>query len=233
MKLLLTLADDTTFDRAAAFLRPRFELVRYRNILKAMDNVDEIDPAGIIISARDFPRHWKTMVQFLRAARPKESCPVILLRGDIFPEEENAKAAHLGVNGVVPESLDDPAGVEKLCGILSGAGSATEEGPQPEVAAHTAGVFGFMFSHPLNEKIITGTVTAVSSSGLSLQLDHPLLIEDLAADTEIPGCSLRAGSAILSPSCALRQTGNVIALDFVSFPEAEKAVFDACLENAG
>jgi hypothetical protein len=233
MKLLLTLASDETFNNLSLFLKPLgFDLIRYRSILKAMDNIDEIDPAGIILSARDFPRHWKTMVQFVRAARPKESCPVLLLRGEIFPEDENAKAAHLGVNGVVSESLDDPAGEEKLRGILSGRGSVAD-GPQTGDAEHKNGAFGFMFSHPFNEKIITGTVTAVSSSSLSLELDHPLLIEDLAVDTEIPGCSLRAGGSILSPSCALRQTGNVIALDFVSFPEAEKAVFDACLDNAG
>jgi hypothetical protein len=69
-----------------------FELIRYHHVLKAMDNIDETDPSGIIISARDFPRHWKTMVQFVRSERPKDACPIIILKGENFPLEETSKA---------------------------------------------------------------------------------------------------------------------------------------------
>ena len=67
MKLLLVLSSDETYNHISHFVKPLgFELIRYNHILKAMDNIDEIEPAAIIISARDFPRHWKIMVQFVR-----------------------------------------------------------------------------------------------------------------------------------------------------------------------
>ncbi|MDR1588437.1 MAG: hypothetical protein LBS57_13370, partial [Treponema sp.] len=34
------------------------EIIHYSQALKAMDNIEEINPDAIIISACDFPRHW-------------------------------------------------------------------------------------------------------------------------------------------------------------------------------
>jgi hypothetical protein len=68
MKLLLVLGSDETGNLISSYVEPLgFNLIRYRHVIKAMDNVDEIDPTGIIISARDFPRHWKVLVQIGRA----------------------------------------------------------------------------------------------------------------------------------------------------------------------
>jgi hypothetical protein len=232
MKLLLTLASDETFNNLSLFLKPLgFDLIRYRNMLKAMDNVDEIDPDGIVISARDFPRHWKTMVQFIRAVRPKEGCPVILLRGEIFPEEESGKAMHLGVNGIVLESLDDSAEVDQIQNLLARYVPVDDKRHERRYRAESWSCFGCMFSHPYTSQIITGTVKTVSATGLSMEADRPALIDDLALGEKIPGCSLRAGEAILSPCCVLRRTGKIISLEFSVFSEVEKAVLDAYLEE--
>jgi hypothetical protein len=232
MKLLLVLASDDTFNNAALFLAPLgFELLRYRNILKAMDNIDETDPDGIIISARDFPRHWKTMVQFVRFEREKTECPVILLKGGNFPEEEAAKAAHLGVNGIVLESLKDSVEVDQVQNILTRYISVDDKRKNRRYRAESWTSFGFMFSNPLDEKIITGTVKTVSSTGLSFEPDRPVLVKDLKTGAEIPGCSFRAGDAILSPVCVLRRTGKIMSLEFTGFSGAEKEQLEAYLEE--
>jgi hypothetical protein len=232
MKLLLVLASDDTFNNVALFLTPLgFELIRYRQVLKAMDNIDETDPDGIIISARDFPRHWKTMVQFVRSERPKTECPVILLKGKEFPEEEANKAMYLGINGIVLESLKDSGEVDQIQNILARYMSVEDKRKNRRYRVESWACFGFMFSNPLDEKIITGTVKTVSSTGISFEPEHPALIKDLKNDTEIPGCSLRAGDAILSPSCILRRTGKILSLEFSSFSDEEKEKFETYLEN--
>jgi hypothetical protein len=232
MKLLLVLASDDTFNNVALFLNPLgFELIRYRQILKAMDNIDETDPDGIIISARDFPRHWKTMVQFVRFGRPKTECPVILLRGTNFPEEETGKAAYLGVNGIVLESLKDSAEVDQIQNILARYVSVEDKRKNRRYRAESWTRLGFMFSSPLDEKIITGTVKTVSSTGISFEPDHPALVKDLKNDTEIPGCSLRAGDTILSPSCVLRRTGKILSLEFTSFSGEDREKLEGYLED--
>jgi hypothetical protein len=232
MKLLLILASDDTFNTLSLFLKPLgFELIRYRQVLKAMDNLDEADPSGIIISARDFPRHWKTMIQFVRTERSKSEFPVILLRDNAFSQEEINKAMHIGVNGIVLESLNDSLEINQIQNILAPYASAGGKQENRRFTEKSRSKLGFMFSNPLDEKIIIGTVKTLSSTGLSFEPDHPALIKDLAIDTEIPGCSLRAGESILSPICVLRGTGKIISLEFTSFPGDEKALLDAYLSH--
>jgi hypothetical protein len=236
MKLLLVSADDETFSKLFSLTSAGFDLIRYRNALKAMDNIDEIAPDGIIISAQDFPRHWKTVAQFVRAGRSKSECPIALLRGGTFPDDERDKAEYIGINGAVNETLN-----EKDCALLRRfleQGIRAEQRPAtaaPEARTETKipGRSGFMFTNPVSEKIITGEVTDLTGGGLSMEVDRPVLINNLKAGAEIPGCSLRAGDAILSPSCVIRKTtyGGVISLNFSSFPGSEEAALKTWLAH--
>jgi len=250
MKLLLVLGSDKTYNTLVKSFKPLgFDLIRYRHVQKAMDNIEEVDPQGILVSAKDFPRHWKPLVSFVRSGRSKDVCPIVLLKGDSFPEEESNKAEALEVNGLVPESLDNPAEIEKIQALLS----QTTEGKQttkdkPSTAGKqqsekaseikttglkaaasamldSPGRFGFVFSNPADEKIITGTIKTVSSTGISFEPDNPALAENLSPNTELSNCSFRAGDDILSPSCTLIKTGKTISLDFLSFPKGEKEKF--------
>lgn len=108
MKALLLIDDDKAADIAKFYLKPLgFEPIRYRNPLKALDNLDEIAPDAIILSVTDYPRHWKVVASAIRAERSKEECVLVLLKGERFPFEEAAKASQLGVNGVVRDDLQD------------------------------------------------------------------------------------------------------------------------------
>lgn len=254
MKLLVVIASDDVFGNLAPFLNaPGLEVIRYHNALKAMDNAGEIDPAVIIISAVDFPRHWKTLVQLVRNRRSKTECQVILLREDNFIEEENAKALHLGVFAALEQSLADPKDADTLKAFLS-KDFSIEDTPAadalPPELPPAGGVFepaavekrkkrrfraehwektGFMFSNPIDGKIVTGAVRTISSDGLSFELDRPgaASIKNLKAGNEIPGCSLRAGDAFLSPACILRKTGKTISLEIISLAEDERKLLDA------
>ena len=232
MKLLLVLGSDKTFDNVSLFLKPLgFDMIRYRHVQKAMDNVEEIDPVGIIISAKDFPRHWKTMVRFVRYGRSKNECPIVILKGDFFPEEEINKAMALEVNGLVLESLDNPAETEKIQTLLARYVAVSDKRTNRRYRPENWNHIGFVFSHPEDEKLITGTVKTVSSTGISFEPDRPAMVENIKTDTEIRDCSLRTGENILSPVCAIRRTGKILSMEFLSFPGTEKESLDIYLEN--
>jgi hypothetical protein len=225
---MLVMADDDSCAVVSRFLKPLgFELIRYRHVLKAMDNIDEIDPAGIIISSKDFPRHWKTMVQFVRTGRSAASCPVILLKGPGFGEEDAAKAVHIGVNALVTETLSDPGETEKIQSILALYISVADKRKSRRYRSSRVNRFGFIFNNPADEKLVTGKVTTVSESGLSFVPDQGGVA--LKANDEIAGCSLRAGDYLLAPRCIVRSTGETISMEFTSFPENEKALLEAYL----
>ena len=232
MKLLLALGSDKTYDNVSLFLKPLgFEMIRYRSIQKAMDNVDEIDPAGIIISAKDFPRHWKTMVRFVRYFRPLKDCPIVILKGENFPEEEVNKAMSLEVNGLILESLDNPAETEKIQTLLARYVAVDDKRINRRYRPENWSNIGFVFSHPVDEKLITGIVKTVSATGISFEPDHPGLVESLKTGAEVNSCSLRVGENILSPVCTVRRADGIVSMEFLSFPGAEKETLDIYLEN--
>ncbi|MDR1411651.1 MAG: hypothetical protein LBI91_05570 [Spirochaetaceae bacterium] len=135
MKLMVICVSPESAGRIAEVSRlpAPVEIIRYSQALKAMDNIEEIDPGAIIISACDFPRHWKTIVQYVRQERSKKRCPIIVLHGDNFDAEDAAKAYFIGVNAVVPDSLppDDKAG--RILDVLAHYfGTGGQDGPRPD-----------------------------------------------------------------------------------------------------
>jgi DNA-binding response OmpR family regulator len=234
MKLLLVLGSDDNYDAICAIIQPLgYALIRYRHVLKAIDNLDEIDPAAIIVSARDFPRHWKILVQFVRNERSKESCPIIILKGNSFNNEEASKAFFLGANGVLADTLDNREDIGRLKNIL---GRQEPDGAKSRsFPVEPWNRTGLLIAH-FSGRLISADVKTISAQGLSFSPLNPLPPKAAKLNKELPECSLRAGDAILSPVCRIAGShtngkGKIISLEFVSFPEGERRVFDQYLEE--
>ena len=224
MKLLLVLGSDKTYDTVSLLCgKLGFEMIRYLHIQKAMDNIDEIDPSGIIISAKDFPRHWKTMTTFVRHGRNKDQCPIIILIGKSFSEDEYEKANLLDINGLVSESLDNPVDLEKIKSIFNRSPS------EKKAKLDTSAKFRFIFTNPNNGNIVTGKIKGISFKGISFEPDHPYLTEKIMKNTQITYCTLRSGNNFFSPVCLLRQNEKEIFLEFFSFPDAEEDLLEKIL----
>jgi hypothetical protein len=232
MKLLLVLGSDDVYNRIAWYVEAMgFELIRYRYVLKTMDNIDEVDPTAIIMSARDFPLHWKVFLQFVRGERSKEVCPVIILKGDNFPLEEASKAFYLGVNGLVAESLDSPLEIDRLQSLLSNAIPLDKQYRLRRYYEEAWNRFGLVLLHPLTRILITGSVKGISHEGVSFYPHCDALMKGITVHTELPECSLRVGDAKLSPVCKLLYPGRIVILEFLSFPPKEQAILDAYLQG--
>ena len=230
MKLLLVLGSDDNYDAVTATVESLgFEIVRYRHVLKAMDNIDEVDPAAIIMSARDFPRHWKILVQFVRNERPKEACPIIILKGTNFNTEETSKAMFLGVNGIAAETLGDPGDIDCVKNILGRAPAAHEEKEHRNFLVEPWHRIGFLVADLSGKSIIAANVKSISATGLSFSPVPFLPPKAVKLDRDLRECSLRAGDAILSPVCRITDMGHDITLEFVSFPADERQIFNQYL----
>ncbi|MEI6876327.1 MAG: PilZ domain-containing protein, partial [Spirochaetota bacterium] len=92
MKALLLVEDDDKALEIGGYVETLgIDVVRYRNPIKALDNLDEVAPQIIIASALDFPRHWKIIADVVRSAKSRQDCLIILMRGERFSAEEEAK----------------------------------------------------------------------------------------------------------------------------------------------
>lgn len=231
MKLLLILGSDECFEVLSQNIKPLgFDLIRYRHVLKAMDNIDEIDPAGIVISARDFPRHWKILVQFVRVERSKEVCPIILLTGAFFSADDGAKAFHIGVNGLVPEDLRGDE-IARLQSILERYIMVDNKRKARRYRPGARSRFGFCAANPLDRAIITGRVETISTTGLSFMPDTPDLLENIPGGEELSECSLRVGDSILSPVCRIIRREPALSLEFIFLPGEEQIRLESYLED--
>jgi hypothetical protein len=196
-----------------------------------MDNIDEVDPQAIVISARDFPRHWKAMAQFVRYERSKDACPIIILKGENFPHEEASKASCLDVNGVFAETLDIPDETDRLKKILSRHTPVKERRKSRRFPAGDPRQFGFVLINPSDSTLVTGEPKNISQGGLLFLPDNPSAIKNVDTGEELKECSLRAGASILSPVCRLVRTGGTAAMEFISFPEQEREAFVKFMES--
>ncbi|MDR2717557.1 MAG: PilZ domain-containing protein [Treponema sp.] len=242
MKLLLVLGSDDNYDAVSRNSAPLgFEPIRYRHVLKAMDNIDEVDPAAIIISARDFPRHWKILVQFVRSERSKETCPIIILKGTNFNTEETSKALFLGVNGIFDDTLEDQDDIDRLREILGCPGGMADgmaDGKAEPAHEENRYFFvepwhriGLLIANISGKSILIADVKTISANGLSFSPASPLPAQAVTLNKELRECSLRAGDALLSPVCRISGVEKNISLEFVSFPDDERRVFDRYLEE--
>lgn len=235
MKAILVVEDDEVADIVRYNLKPLgLDIIRYRDPIKALDNLDEILPDAVIMSARDFPRHWKTIVVDLRSARPKASCAIILLKGEFFPFEEAAKAAYLGVNGVIKEDLADPAELDRLLQIIKRYIQVDES---RRVDRHVPGPndrLGFAFSHPVTFITITGSIETISEEGISFFPESRALVADLEPGSVIEDASLRVADDILTVRCTLVR--NEVTMAFaLEFDESVKRTvseyISGCMER--
>ena len=237
MKLLLVLGDDDTYKTLKRYIKPLgFDFVRYNHILKAMDNVDEVDPDGIIISARDFPRHWKIMAKFIRGERPKELCPLIILKGKDFSTDDASKASFLGVSAIVSELLDDFSEVSHLQAILGRYTPIKEKRRSRRLHTEPRHKFGFVcIRSGVRRTLITGTIKNISAGGMMFQPDDSSaivqLLQDVMTSTELNDCSLRAGDSILSPVCRVLRIDRNIAFSFSSFPDGEQEILNSYITS--
>ena len=118
MKALIISDDDFIISQSSKFLHDNnFDIIIYKWLLKALDNIEEIHPDLIFISASEYPRHWKTLVQFVKSGIGGEKVCIILYESKALSEEDNEKAKALGINATLKNFSENE--IEKTSEIIS------------------------------------------------------------------------------------------------------------------
>lgn len=138
MKALLISESDEILNSYAAFFKEAgYDTVCYRWLLKAMDNLEEIEPQLVFIDGFGYPRHWKTLVQYIKTSF--KNAPLVLLAADLS-DEETKKADCLDVH-CIRGSIDDEQTRRNILSLLhpeqepEAPAEPVEEIEEPEVPA--------------------------------------------------------------------------------------------------
>ncbi len=152
--------------------RSGYDTICYRWLLKALDNVEEIQPHLVVINAVDYPRHWKVLVQHIKC-NLREQPKVILLVPAAFEEEEAEKSRILGVLGCITGT--GKMQMERLHRLLEGQQSLQ---PPPSGGAK------ILFVHPHEGILYSGRLADCGDERYHLAPDRPVLLKpgDVIAD---------------------------------------------------
>ena len=188
MKALIVCEDTNVINTLDGFLNSNgFDVIVYKWFLKALDNIEEIKPDCVIISAVEYPRHWKTLVQFLKSGIGGDKIAVVLYSPIENSKEEENKISYLDV----VYNLKDltASSFKELSSTLSDyfdknqsvsiepKNEVAEEIPQVEnlVQDNNQSIKGtgcFIFNHPFTKRFITGNYFDYNGKTLTCKIDY-------------------------------------------------------------
>lgn len=107
MKALVISDKQEIVDSLQSYLKENnFDIIIYRWLLKALDNIEEIHPDIIFVSASEYPRHWKTLASFVKSGIGGNNIKLFLYDPVPLSEAEVKKAHELGVQALINNLSD-------------------------------------------------------------------------------------------------------------------------------
>ena len=216
--LLISDLPRSTDDLESLFSEYEFALIHYRSPLKALDNIEEISPNIVLINTIDFPRHWKPITQHIRWNTSKEDILVIILTPPDFPADDADKAMFLGVQGVITlkENINFKGILDELRMIFNRYNYKHIKNLSKNVQ--------FLFTNPITETIVTGTVKNLTEEGIVFLPDKPANTDNLTADMILDQCSLKIENRSIVPNCKIVSNSSVMNLDFADLSDDDKKI---------
>ena len=210
MKALIISEDEKVYTSLnQTLVEAGYDTIIYKWLLKALDNIEEIRPDCIVVSSSEYPRHWKTLVQFVKSGIGGEDVKIYLYEPNPISDEDRKKAEILGISDyfetlesfkdimppkqeietVVPESdvnFSDNAQVPEIESVVPETTYVVPEpveGPDKSDAIINTG--HFMFTNPVSCKFIAGTFFDYNGSTLSCKFYDSKDVESVSAGSLI------------------------------------------------
>lgn len=217
--LIISEANDIIDEFTEYYKTQNYDIIKYRWLMKALDNIEEIAPDLIFINATEYPRHWKILCQYIKGFEKKVK--IVLYTANPLSNEEKEKAECLQIDSIVNSTED----LEEVCTITDICQDSEENLPENEniieqeqseiVEIHEeekieetveqptlletkteTKICKFLFSNPENLVLITGKVKSFNDSKLIFLPDNPEDTANIAVDTIIKKCTLKVDDKI-------------------------------------
>ncbi len=227
MKLMLVGSNQALVERVhKRFGAHGVDVIRYSHPIKAMDNIEEVQPNVILFSSSDFPRHWKTFLTFLRGQLYRDRCVFVLLTPECFSEDEAVKALHLGANGLVSDTLADEKELTRLHDLIARYQDLREARSAPRFRPAEHDRVELIATHPKTLQLILGTVRDISVTGLAFIPDLPATVAGLNPGTMLPHGCLRVGDQIFIASLTVLRHDDALTLLFDNLPVSNASAIE-------
>ena len=231
MKAIIICDDEEVIGKVdAALASLSYDTIIYRWLLKALDNIEEIRPDIVVVSASDYPRHWKTLTQYIKSGIGGKIPDVVLYVPASFSEAEKKKARKLGVKGIFASS--DKSGISLFRSIITsptGGLASFPEGTETDAAQNVSESAAFekisffeqlagrengtaVFTHPKTGVFVTGAIRMLSDGNAEFTADIPTLTRGISSGERIEELSLRAAGVPTYCTASVVSVGNEIII---------------------
>ncbi len=182
MKALVISDKQEIIDSLQNYLKENnIDVIVYRWLLKALDNIEEIRPDIIFLSASEYPRHWKTLASFVKSGIGGNDVKLFLYDPEPLSQDEIKKADELGIKAFI-NNLSEKE--------LSKIGSNKIEDkeistPVPSNENNTSNKYvdyELILTHPLTGKFVFASATYNSDKD---DYECKINLEDLTDKTRI------------------------------------------------
>lgn len=200
------------------FKKNGIDTIIYKWLLKALDNIEEIQPDLIIINSVEYPRLWKTLVQYVKSGIGGENVRVYLYEQNSLSEEDKKKYDELKLDGCISELSDSSLQMllnknDEFCAaadvdvepavdiaepVVAAPASESEnyddyeecEVPTVESITKTG---TFIFTNPKTNNFVTGQIELFSTERIICRLDFETALE---LEDKIPEMTLQVEDQI-------------------------------------
>ena len=180
-----------------------YECIIYLEPLKAMDNLEEVEPDIVLFNVRDYPRHWKPFLHYLRQWRDTTETLFILMSDRALNYEESKKATDLQVNGIIDWNAPQRQTLGQLQQIVVQKRLIHAQRSEERLKPFADDQLAFLFTHPRKLYLVTGEVVNISSKGVCMRPHDTSSAQDLNLGDRLSVCSLRMERRLCSLQCDL------------------------------
>ena len=198
--LLITNSESLLTQAEPVLKEAGYDTISYHWLLKAMDNLPEIQPDLVLLSTEDYPRHWKILASYINTLN--EACAVqrkselILYTGKLFNTDDKIQSRELLVKGLVSEEeSNNPDSLRKFLKINEIKKSEKSD-KNNSVQEKASDDIQFMFTNPFTDLIVTGTSSKLKQNQFTFIPDILSHISQIENGTKLSECSLLSNGQV-------------------------------------
>lgn len=187
MKALIVAEDEELIEKAGNLLKASgYDLIIYKWLLKALENIEEISPDLILISAVDYPRHWKVLTSY--ASTLLKNTNIFLYINQVaFSEDEERKAELLNIKACFESFTDFDKELKKFETTTSNAVKENSNKiKQIEKTESIKSIIDCLLESPETNTLVTGKLSSpIEEDSLSAIIKMKPDFEDIISSEDI------------------------------------------------
>jgi hypothetical protein len=217
MKLMIVSRDTRIREILTAWFEPRgYEIIAYKNPLKAVDNYDEVRPDAVLFNGVDFPRHWKIGLSTLRTDREKTDGIFILLSETSLTMEEADKAVYLGVNALFIRDIRSDADIEDLEKLINRYKKPRNRLNETVLKGDRDRKVEMAFLHPETMSLVSGRFVDLSLQGGGFRPYESRHLMGLKPKTILRDCSIKGSAGIMTIDARIDKVDGLVEISFLA-----------------